>query len=562
MRKIYLAVAIFFLGSILIFIASFIYLDKTKHKIYYYVVNLDGRDIGTVKVDRFETEDKIIYRSSSNTPFSPLFTESKSRITLKKDYDLESYGRDRTEKDYTESIYIEKGQMNSISFVSRFGPDFICLDNMPVKKDVFMFEEGSIGTYMPLIENYNFRKGKSQGFNALTFFSISLPPVKRFVTLTSIKDEYLRIDNRKIKTENLILKIRNYPQGAIWIAKSDKSIAKVEIPGAGLKITRTFSLPPLEAKNYILTNEAYTEEEITLKSKGSQVTGILTTPKAEGKKPAILLIWGAGPQNRDYQGLFSSMADFFAKNGFCVLRLDKRGVGSSSGSNSSFTLNDEMDDLNTAFEYLAGRKEVDPGKILALAHAEGAQYALKLTAERNAVRMLILMAPAIRMETGGQATIEALKNMASKAKWSDDYLRTAVMCNQETEKKAATSNRGALNILGKKVFLENTRQRLAYNPADFIKKIKVPVLILQGKETEEGFVESASLIDNALREYGNQDHVLRYYGYAGTFFAKSVNDGIHRIHYEADKEILIDIRDWIKPRLTEPVLQADTAALK
>ena len=126
MKKIYLAVAALFLISVLLFIAAFIYLDKEKRKTSYYIVNLDGYDIGTIKIEKFVTEDKLIYKSSSSIPFSPLLTDSKSRITLDRRYNLESYSKENSGKGAGEIIYLENKD-DIVSFVATFDSKFSSL---------------------------------------------------------------------------------------------------------------------------------------------------------------------------------------------------------------------------------------------------------------------------------------------------------------------------------------------------------------------------------------------------------------------------------------------------
>ena len=546
MKKFYILVSLFFVVTILLFLASFIYLDKAKHKTYYYVLNLGGHDIGTIRIDKFDTEDKLIYKSISTLPFSQLFTESKSRIVLDRRYRLETYSEDRSANGVTELLYIERNE-SSVSFLARFESEFAYLDNIPIKKDIFIFEADCPVTYLPLIENYDFRKGGVQGFNALSIFSqFSLPPMKRLVTLTSVKDETLKIDSKKIKTENLLLKIKNYSQGSIWVAKSDRSIVKLEIPKENIKITRTFFHKILKAEKYTLSADAYISKEISFKNKKIELAGTLTVPKSEGAHSAVLLIWGTGPQDREYQGFFTSIVDYLSANGFCVLRFDKRGVGSSGGESLSVTSSDEVEDVIAALEYIAGQKEIDPKKITIISHSESASVVLKVASEQGIVNGLVLMAPSIYFGPIEEERTEEIKRMASRLKWSDEYLKLAARCLRETIVKANSSSYNWAYILGKRVFLRKVRDELSEKPITYIiEKIKIPVLILQGEEDEIMSMEYAAHLDKILGDSGNSGHILTYYGYLGHFFGKFVNDGIYRMHYEVDKGVLENIKNWL-----------------
>ncbi|MDP2912606.1 MAG: alpha/beta fold hydrolase [Candidatus Omnitrophota bacterium] len=638
MKKIYILVATFFVMSVLLFIWSFAYLDKTKHKIYYYTIGMDNHDVGTIKIEKFETEDKLIYKCVSNLPFLPVFTEYRSRLVLDKKYNLESYYRQRSGNGHTERLYAEN-RKQLVSFVLRFRAEFACLDNIPVNKETFIFEEESPETYLPVIENYNFNKGRSQGFNTLTCLWNGLPPIKRFVTLTSIKDEYLAIDSlgrplpgrgsRRIKTENLLLKIRNYPEGSIWVAKSDRSIVKLEIPKKNLRIMRTFHPQKLEAKPFILTSEKYRTEDIVFKNKDIQLAGTISVPKKEGRSPAVLLVWGMGPHDRGYMGIFTCVANHLAKNGFSVLRFDKRGTGSSGGSSSVSTDNELAEDVGAALEYLAGRKEVDSARIAVIGHSNGAFYALKAVTLNDIARGIILMAPLIYSNSGDDERLVELNKMAYKFKWTDEYLKLSIRSMGEIREKVRDSNRDWISILRKRCFLKNARERLNEKVTDAIRQVNIPMLILQGKEdnavlpgaaqlfddsalrwnsgpnpelspkdSTELNIPSTSLgivrpstgsgrmvseaetirgmasspdhnperswrVDKALEEGGNRSNALTYYSYAGGFFGKEVNDGVHKLHYKIDEEVLENMTNWLiknLPEIPAPEAPAGTGA--
>ncbi len=325
MRYIYLSVVIFLLLGSLLFVGSFVCLDMVNHKTFYFVIQSLGRDIGMIRVDRFLTEDKIIYKSVTSMPLESLYTEYRSRLVLDKKYNLESYTKERVSGRSVDSIYLENFK-NLISFVSRYQSKFTCSENIPIKRDIFVFEEDSPMTYLPIIENYNFSRGRSQGFNTISYLqSWNIPPMNRLIILTSIKNEHIKIGARKINTENLILKIRDFPQGAIWLGRSDRSIMKIDLPAKGINIVRTFTQKSLKIVDAPSGRDGFSSKNVLFKSKSTDLSGTVTFPSREGKFPAVLLSPGAGPQDRDYQGLFVGMASYLSRNGFACLRFDKRG---------------------------------------------------------------------------------------------------------------------------------------------------------------------------------------------------------------------------------------------
>lgn len=545
MKKIYIAVLISLFLAMLLFIASFFYLDMVNHKTFYYLIRTAGRDCGTIKVERFVTEDKIIYKSVTSLPFDPVYTEYRSRLVLDKKYNLESYTKERISGRIANTLYLENFK-NLISFVSRYESRFVFVENIPIRKETFVFEEDSPATYLPIIENYDFSKGRSQGFNAISCFNTwSLPPMKRFITLTSIKDEHLKIDSHKLKTENLLLKIRDYPQGALWVGKSDRTIIKIEVPAKNMTIIRTFKPKTVKASPRTIKPDGYLSKDVFFKSKGAELSGTLTFPSNEGKFSAVLLAPGAGPQDRDYQGLFAGLADYLSRNGLACLRFDKRGVGSSGGEFSSSTSSDEIEDLEAALQYLKGQNMVDPNNITLIGHASGAIHAMKIAAKDDSIKGLIMMAPSIYTNLDERAKKEELQRMSQKTKWTDDYLNLVIRTVQETQNKVAGSNGDWIYILGKKCFLGNMKDGPANKLPDVIGNPDLAVLILQGKNTDDPSADAASALDKMIADSGNSRHTLTYYAYLDQFFGQKISDGTHQSYYDTDKEVLENTRNWL-----------------
>jgi hypothetical protein len=98
-------------------------------------------------------------------------------------------------------------------------------------------------------------------------------------------------------------------------------------------------------------------EDVRFSSGDIQLAGTLISPNTDGKHPAIILVHGSGPQNRESMLPF---ARFLIRHGMAVLGYDKRGVGSSTGNWNTASFDDLAGDVVTAFQYLKTRSDVDP----------------------------------------------------------------------------------------------------------------------------------------------------------------------------------------------------------
>jgi len=149
---------------------------------------------------------------------------------------------------------------------------------------------------------------------------------------------------------------------------------------------------------------------------GHALAGTLSMPKdaalaREGRVPAVVLVSGSGPQNRDEEILghrpFAVLADALARAGVAVLRYDDRGFGGSTGSFAGSTAFDFASDADIASEWLKRQAGVDPARVGIVGHSEGAMIAPIVSAWQhdgatpsNPVAFLVLLAPPV--ETGGE----------------------------------------------------------------------------------------------------------------------------------------------------------------
>jgi hypothetical protein len=177
----------------------------------------------------------------------------------------------------------------------------------------------------------------------------------------------------------------------------------------------------------------YKEEEVTIKSGAVTLAGTLTLPASGTPGPAVVMITGSGPQNRDEEifgfKIFRVIADHLTRRGIAVLRLDDRGVGGSSGSTSQSTTADFADDTLAGVKFLQARQEIDRRRIGLMGHSEGGLVAPMLAARVPDVAFIILMSgPG---QTGEQTMLAQSELVGRPAGRTDDQIRR----NQEIQRK-------------------------------------------------------------------------------------------------------------------------------
>lgn len=143
---------------------------------------------------------------------------------------------------------------------------------------------------------------------------------------------------------------------------------------------------------------SYKSEEVEYDNadKSLHYGATITIPPGKGPFPAVILITGSGPQNRDEEIIghkpFAVIADAFAKKGIVVLRVDDRGTGKSTGKFQGATTADFANDVETSLNYLLSRSEADKNRIGLVGHSEGGMIAPMVAAKRKEVSFIILLA--------------------------------------------------------------------------------------------------------------------------------------------------------------------------
>src|SRR5262249_12761610 len=133
--------------------------------------------------------------------------------------------------------------------------------------------------------------------------------------------------------------------------------------------------------------------------------------------PAVVLIGGSGPQDRDERvvgvPIFAGLAHALADAGFAVVRYDKRGVGQSGGRIETATLDDYADDVANVVEWLKRRRDVDQKRIVLVGHSEGG--AVALLALKNASDVAAVALVAAPGMTGRDVTLEQQRHALDRA---------------------------------------------------------------------------------------------------------------------------------------------------
>jgi uncharacterized protein len=143
----------------------------------------------------------------------------------------------------------------------------------------------------------------------------------------------------------------------------------------------------------------YREELVTFSNPAAvrvHLAGTLTVPRGTERLPAVVIIAGSGPHDRNEEIAGHKpalvLADALTRRGYAVLRYDKRGVAKSTGDHSSATTLDFASDVTAAIAYLRSRPDIDGAEVGLIGHSEGGTIAAIVAAKDPRLAFIVMMA--------------------------------------------------------------------------------------------------------------------------------------------------------------------------
>ncbi|WP_445384050.1 alpha/beta hydrolase family protein [Robiginitalea sp. IMCC44478] len=288
----------------------------------------------------------------------------------------------------------------------------------------------------------------------------------------------------------------------------------------------------------------YRSEDITFDNPEAGITlaGTLTLPEAGENFPAVILISGSGPQDRDESLLghkpFLVLSDHLTRNGIAVLRFDDRGTASSGGDFSSATSLDFASDAEAALAYLKTRTEIDPARLGLIGHSEGGLIAPMVAVSSEEVGFIVLLAgPGVSgydiLLQQTELIYRANGMEASELQAELDLLQGALDIIVNTREETALQPE--LNQYYLQKFEENPSQVpegmtaealaqtyasrlgtvwmryfLTYDPVPSLQRISCPVLALNGsKDLQVPATQNLNAIRDALQKGGNKNVTVK-----------------------------------------------------
>ena len=549
MKNLYIVFSIALVLIIILIVFAFLFFEKEKHQSHIYLIEENGREIGHIKADYYKTEDKIIYKSTRFFPKEPDYAMQTERILFNREnFELEKFLKESVNFGATTEVVFIKNSEKFFGFLAMTDSKFSTLARIAHANDISVFNGESVATYAPFLDKYNFSIGGAQSFNAVYSGPGGLfAPARGRIIFRSIRDEYINVDGKKVKTEYLIVTAKGLPERGIWVSKNDRTIMRLQINSKGLLIKKVMSLPKASVKPPREENGLYQSSNILFPSGDIALAGTLTIPNKKEVMPAVILVTGVGPYNRENAGLYTDISAELAGNGYITLRFDNRGMGNSQGSNRSVGIDDEVKDVKSGLRFLLNHEKVDKDKLFIIAHGEICSYLPQIDFTELPVRGLVMLGittPTPLFDVECDDTLDRIRKMV---KIESVYPKTLILLEKDTLASVESAKKEYITLEGRRTFAKRSKQILALRPLEDFKKLDIPLLIIGGKKDKFASTVYIENIERSLKE-AECDFRAVYFKGLGHFLGEITDVEGDKNRYRASKEMLGTLRTWLDHR--------------
>ncbi len=281
----------------------------------------------------------------------------------------------------------------------------------------------------------------------------------------------------------------------------------------------------------------YIVEEVEIFNPETHVklAGTLTAPYDYKCDKIVILVSGSGLQNRNEEILghkpFLVLSDYLTRNGIAVIRYDDRGFAKSTGDATNATTYDLSLDAESVVKFIKNDSRLKDMKIGIIGHSEGGMIA-PMVADRNSdVDFVVMLAgPAVNIwQLMARQNYDVLKSNGISEDIAKQYAQLASKTYKIlNDKKASIDDKKAkvrtimneMEKLAPSGYDEETLQAnldelftpwmsyfIDFNPQDYLCKVKVPLLALNGdKDVQVYSKDNLAGVEKAMKKAKNKNY--------------------------------------------------------
>jgi uncharacterized protein len=314
------------------------------------------------------------------------------------------------------------------------------------------------------------------------------------------------------------------------------------------------ALPPVRQRPAYSKSELFSERQVVVGNGAWRLAGTLLIPAGTPPFPAIVLVHGPGPNDRDetiYSNqVFRDLAEGLASRGIAVLRYDKRtqAYGERMGD-MDFTLQEEtVEDAVRAAALLRRQPEIDPTRIFVLGHSLGGYASPRIAAQDGKLAGLIFFAANARpIEDVALEQNDYVAHLNGGPSADEQKRLDALKAEVAKVKGLEPGKANPPVVMGlPAAYLLDLK---GYDPAAQAKKLALPMLFLQGERDFQVTMTDFGIWKSALSE--RKDATFRSYPKLNHLFMtgeQKSSPAEYRYPENVDPEVIGDIAGWVLAR--------------
>ena len=254
-------------------------------------------------------------------------------------------------------------------------------------------------------------------------------------------------------------------------------------------------------------------KELVIKSGTIALKGTVLVPESNNLKKLVVFVHGSGPQDRDetiYENKpFKDIAEGLYKKGIASYRFDKRTLSNPETFNDKSTIDDEVtNDILNIIKYFKEDSQFKAYEIIVLGHSLGANVMPRIANQSNQIAKIILLA-------GNARPLEVLVAEQYDHLYQLDPSPELLEGSKKIKEQIAVLKSKEFNLNTPKEKLPFNlsayywKSLLDYKPLQEVKKVKLPILILQGERDYQVTMKDFQLWKEALKN-NNKATLISY----------------------------------------------------
>jgi len=550
---------------------TFFYIAFSGHIKCCYDIYLDGHLFGSATVDKYVTQDKVVYKCGAEYPYTEYYPIENRKLILRKktkmplEYSEEASGV----KGAKMSILLEQSEYETDLLYIKC-PSFFMMKKFETGNKTMVFSPYDVMSYLSLMESYNYWKKGTQFFEVMIPVEEPMPVMRDKVEVRYLGDDHVLVMGRRIEAERFFVRSGGIPEAEISLSKYAHIPLKVDIKKEKLEFVITGFHREFERFFKKLTFDvseggtgvvrdrkeleemdsgvAEKREYVYFESDKLMLSGRLWLPDGDGPFPGVLFVTEDGPMTNGERLLFESIARKLTDSGIAVLDIDDSGQGKSQGNFNDLDDTRRLKSIAAAFSVFEKHPLIDGDKITLMGHRGGGYLAVKASEMLPSVEACILLNMPLEnirsylMRKMSKDGIQQDLDIRGLGRFDENYMLTVQKIMTSQMREVLDTKEDVVYFMGKKLSLKAYREYLDRKPYETLIRFERPLLMVFGKDDVDFQPQAVSGLKTILSDDNRlQIIVFRNLGrYMGNI---EYIDG--KWEFVPDEDVLQLIKSWL-----------------